>query len=408
MVFIKRQEAKQPGFPVGVVLNKNTKGDIGIEVEVEGVYLPTQVPIPWVAHHDGSLRVPKLPGGAALEYVLERPIDFDAVDKEVKNLYAYLTKDKSKIIESNRTSVHIHLNVQKFHFSRLTAFMAIYFTLEELLTEWCGDHRVGNLFCLRAKDAPAIVTQIRRFIKSEGVTEIRDHHHYAALNANALHKFGSLEIRTLRGVSDPRIILDWVAMLRRIYDMSAEFKDPRDICAVFSQDGPLNFLDTMLGDTAKILKSGVSYDQERIVNSLYDGIRMAQDLCYCRDWSVVNPVKVSPDPFGRDLRKMMKRFGGLAASPTGTLLPPVHDGVPTMDEIEAMLEGPDEEFTHEEPFHLPPLAQMPPAVNAAIHHADVAAMAAFMAANNPAPQVAQGVWGAVPPQGAVGNEGEQF
>lgn len=312
MVFVLRKETKKPGFPVGVVLNRpETKGDIGIEIEVEGAHLPAAgLPQPWLAHTDGSLRIPKVPGGNAYEYVLQGPIPFGKVDKSVADLYAFIAANKGKILESNRTSVHVHLNVQKFHFARLTAFMAIYFTLEELLTEWCGDHRVGNLFCLRAKDAPAIISQIRRFLKTDGEVEIRDHHHYAALNANALHKFGSLEVRTLRGVADPQIIIDWVAMLRRIYDVSAEFPDPREVCGRFSGDGPLAFLDNILGPQAGILKKGVPYDEARVRDSLYDGIRMAQDLCYCRDWGIVNPVEVSPDPFGRDLRKLMKRIGG--------------------------------------------------------------------------------------------------
>lgn len=323
MVFVLRKETKKPGFPVGVVLNRpETKGDIGIEIEVEGAHLPNNsLPMPWVAHTDGSLRIPKVPGGNAYEYVLTAPIPFGKVNKALTDLYDFIAAAKGKILESNRTSVHVHLNVQKFHFSRLTAFMAIYFTLEELLTEWCGDHRVGNLFCLRAKDAPAIVSQIRRFIKTDGEVEIRDHHHYAALNAHALHKFGSLEIRTLRGVADPQIIIDWVAMLRRIYDVSADFPDPRDVCAQFSGDGPLAFLDNILGPQAVILKSGVPYNEARVRDSLYDGIRMAQDLCYCRDWGIVSPIEVSPDPFGRDLRKLMKRIGGQVEAGVGSLPP---------------------------------------------------------------------------------------
>jgi hypothetical protein len=321
MVFVLRKETKKPGFPVGVVLNRpETKGDIGIEIEVEGAHLPhVGLPMPWIAHTDGSLRIPKVPGGNAYEYVLQAPIPFGKVDKAVTDLYTFIAANKGKILESNRTSVHVHLNVQKFHFARLTAFMAIYFTLEELLTEWCGDHRVGNLFCLRAKDAPAIVSQIRKFIKTDGEVEIRDHHHYAALNANALHKFGSLEIRTLRGVADAQIIVDWVAMLRRIYDVSKEFPDPREVCGRFSGDGPLAFLDSILGEQAAILKKGVPYNEARVRDSLYDGIRMAQDLCYCRDWGIVSPVEVSPDPFGRDLRRLMKRIGGQLEA--GTLPP---------------------------------------------------------------------------------------
>src|SRR3546814_4763102 len=96
-----------------------------------------------------------------------------------------------------------------FHLIRLCSFFALYFLVEELLTAWCGEHRVGNLFCLRAKDAPAIVSEIKKTLQNEKIY-FHDGMHYAGLNAGALTKFGSVEIRSLRGVNDKQIIEDWV------------------------------------------------------------------------------------------------------------------------------------------------------------------------------------------------------
>ncbi len=314
MVFVMRQDKPTAGFSVGVILNrKETKGDVGLEVEIEGYHLPTQVGngMTWGVHQDGSLRAPKGSGGGAYEYVLLRPLAFDKTEKAINDLWAKFKENNTKIVESNRSSVHVHLNVQSFHFTRLTSFMAMYFTLEEILTEWCGDHRVGNLFCMRAKDAPAIITQIRRFIQTDGGTPLHEHHHYAALNSHALSKFGSLEFRTLRGVSDPEIIIDWVSILERLHVLSGEFPDPRDVCAMFSREGPSAFFDNILGDKAGIVRKGIPFDEAQIRDSLYEGIRMAQDLCYCRDWAMVKPVEIKSDPFGRDVRKIIKRFGTL-------------------------------------------------------------------------------------------------
>src|SRR3546814_20262017 len=72
--------------------------------------------------------------------------------------------------------------------------------------------------------------------------------HYAGLNAGALTKFGSVEIRSLRGVNDKQIIEDWVSVLERLYNLSAEFPDPRAIPEGFSGNGPLAFLENLLGD----------------------------------------------------------------------------------------------------------------------------------------------------------------
>lgn len=307
MVFVKRDAKARAGFSVGVVLSrKSTKGTVGIEIEVEGSKLPrSQTPAPWAYHTDGSLR-----GEENAEYVLQQPVEFREVKPSLDVLWAKFREMNSRLDDSNRTSVHVHLNVQEFFFNRLTSLMALYFTFEEVLTEWCGEHRVGNLFCLRAKDAPAIISQIRRFIRSDGKAQIQEHHHYSGLNANALHKFGSLEFRSLRGCSDPETILDWVSILERLYVLSGEFTDPRDVCNAFSSEGPMGFFDSVLGDLGPVVRKGVKMDEAQIRQSMYEGIRLAQDLCYCRDWSLFKGVELKPDPFGRSLRTLIKRLTG--------------------------------------------------------------------------------------------------
>lgn len=309
--FYLKTKQSVTGFNMATLLNKRLiKGDIGIEIEVEGnKFQKTNIPSPWSYHKDGSLR-----GEDNAEYVLIKPIAFAKVPEAIKILWDMFAEYGSVLDESNRTSVHIHLNMQKFHMNRLTTFFALYFSVEELLTAWCGEHRVGNLFCLRAKDATAIVSQLKKFIVNEGRYEIRESMHYAGMNAQALHKFGSIEIRTLRGVNDPQIILDWVSILERLYNLSAEFPDPRDLPPLFSSEGPMNFLDIVLGDKADTIRNGIDYSPEQIRDALYEGIRFAQDLCYCRDWSLFQPTDIKEDPFNRDLNSVASALSGQGAS----------------------------------------------------------------------------------------------
>jgi hypothetical protein len=133
-------------------------------------------------------------------------------------------------------------------------------------------------------------------------------HHYAALNASAIPKLGSVEIRTLRGCNEPGTIKEWLTILRRIYDLSADYDDPRDLIAgKFSGEGPLAFFEDILGDSVPVIRRDVPWDDERIRESLYEGMRLAQDICYVRDWSEYKPKEFTPDPFGRDARKMARR-----------------------------------------------------------------------------------------------------
>lgn len=304
-LFPERKLNTKPTFPVGIVLNRvGTAGEIGLEIEIEGKNLPkNDCPAPWLYKHDGSLR-----GEDSAEYVLNGPILFKDVPKTLNKLWAKFKTKKSRLDDSNRTSVHVHLNCQNFHLARLASMTALYFISEEILTEYCGEYRVGNLFCLRAKDANGIVTHIRKFLEADGNYRIHDGLHYAGFNIQALQKFGSVEIRTLRGTSDPKVIEEWVGIIKHLYNKSEEFKDPRDICALFSCNGPIAFFYEIFGDKAFVLKQAIKWSDEQLSDSLLEGIRYAQDLCYCKDWSLYKQYDLKPDPFNRDMRTIMNKI----------------------------------------------------------------------------------------------------
>lgn len=314
---IYKDEKTKPGFNLGVVLNrKSVKGQVGIEIEVEGNKFPkppgmesTHTPVKmdgwkyWSYVHDGSLR-----GEDNAEYVLTVPIDFKEVPAAIAELYTNLEKFGSILDVSNRTSVHVHMNCQEFHMNRLTALMAAWFAAEEVLVEWCGEHRVGNLFCLRAVDAPAIINYLRKFIRTDGALPLDDILHYGGMNPSALHKHGSVEVRTLRGCTDPATVVQWLAIMERLYNLSAEYKDPRDLASMFSSGGPLSFFDFLLGDKAAVVREGTGWSNQQISDAMFRGIRFAQDLCFCRDWDTYKPVKLHDDPFGRDKKKIAAKL----------------------------------------------------------------------------------------------------
>lgn len=313
-VFVAKEEKAKPSFNIQTMFGKPKKvaGDVGIEIEIEGSNLPRDeehIPKGWYYKPDGSLR-----GLESGEYVLTTPVKFKEVDGMLDKLWAMFKKWQTQMDDSNRTSVHVHLNCQKFYLNRLTSFMALYFIFEEMLTAWCGEHRVGNLFCLRAKDAPGIVSQLKRFITSDGSIHLHDNLHYAGLNAHALTQFGSLEVRSLRGCHDPQTIKEWVGMLQRLYELSAEFEDPRRIIEMFSELGPLAYFDQILGSQAKVLRRDVSYTDQQVRQAMFHGVRLAQDLCYCRDWTKYVNAEIKDDPFGRGKAAIKTKYFSVAES----------------------------------------------------------------------------------------------
>lgn len=297
MVFKKRgTETVEPDLTVAAMSGRrNKKGEVGIEIEVEGRNLPRNLPdLPWEYVPDGSLR-----GHENGEYILSKPIPFDKVADAIDQLWALFKERETQLDVADRTSVHVHLNVLPFYQNRLCSLMALWYVFEDVLAHWCGDHRVGNLFCLRAKDGPATITRLKTYIERKGETALAEGLHYAAMNAHAIQQHGSLEFRTLRGETEPERIKLWVEILRKLYSASERFPDPRTICESFSMAGPLGFFDEIFQEHSSTILKGVDFSEEQIRNSLYEGVRYAQDLCYARDWSSFNPVKAVPDPFGR-------------------------------------------------------------------------------------------------------------
>src|SRR6185312_6435929 len=305
--WVRKNSSDAPGFNIATLMRtKKVAGDIGIEIEVEGNKFPKHeydgrnavnpefIPSQWKYHKDGSLR-----GNDNAEYVFAKPLKFSEVNKAIDDLWDMFEKYGSKLDDSNRTSVHVHLNAQKWHLNRICVFSAMYFSVEEILTEWCGDHRVGNLFCLRAKDAPGIISKIKRFLVQGSSLSISEGLHYAGLNVHSLCKFGSIEIRALRGCTDKSTILDWVDILQRLYENSGKYADPRTLLEGFTGEGPMAYFYMLLGNKAQMIKDTITWDNQQIMSSLYEGVRLAQDLCYCREWSEYSPVSSEPSPFER-------------------------------------------------------------------------------------------------------------
>lgn len=319
-VFNKKKEAVKAHLDVANTIGlRYIRGDVGLEVEVEGNKFPKTaqgnpagidvspelIPKSWCYHHDGSLR-----GADNAEYTLRVPISFAVVPDVVNELYEMFSKFGTVLDDSNRTSVHVHFNVQKFHLDRLCTLMAMYFSLEEILTAYSGEHRVGNLFCLRVKDASAIVSHAKAFVRRDMDYSFHDGLHYSGLNLRALQKFGSLEFRSFRGTTNPQDIIDWVAILQRLYEKSDEYTDPRQLIEGFSGEGPMAYFDRLLGDKASLVLRSVPMTTQEVMSSIYEGIRYAQDLCYCRDWSDYKKTDVAPDPFKRPLKKVSSSLLG--------------------------------------------------------------------------------------------------
>lgn len=221
-----------------------TEGLLGVEIEVEGNNLPVEGNRYWRAEQDGSLR-------NGMEYVMVEPMDLKKLSPALKTLQTLFNKAKSKLAFSFRTSVHMHVNVQDLTPSQIYAMIYTYSLLEGPLMTFCGEDRKCNRFCLRFEDAEAMAYEIgAMFYEGDNGVKRRpnDRMRYAALNIEALSKYGSLEFRAMEGSMDIPRLVTWGAILNNIREYAIRADTPTQVFDNFNASGgPIEFLTSVVG-----------------------------------------------------------------------------------------------------------------------------------------------------------------
>ena len=267
----------------------------GVEVELEGSGLFTQdveTNKYFDTHQDHSLRTLR-PDSQAIEYVFKGPYNYDTTIKAVKLLFSHLNSEKSEVFDSYRTSLHVHLNFGRDTSRIVYNFITLSIIFDELFVSQNGSHRVGNNFCLRARDAEDQIFDLIKSIENYGTLwHIHNNNRYSSVNIASLMKFGTIEFRSMECTTDFRRIKHWIDTLQNMKFASRTFDNPQQIVSKFSLLSMEEFMTTILGDSAPFYMNVEGWRE-----MLLRGVRLAQDLAYCCSWEAQasgNPVRPKP------------------------------------------------------------------------------------------------------------------
>lgn len=245
--------------------------EIGIEIEAEGSNLWPKSLNYWHIDSDGSLR--GNPDSA--EYVLRSPVRRSRVRSRLEYLTNALKKNNAVISPSDRCGVHIHMNVQTMDMEDLFKLCTLYYLFENVLTHWCGEDREGNLFCLRAKDAEALMEELINVKTSGNFSNLTTNsYRYSALNLAALQKYGSIEFRAMRTPEDFNQINTWVVLLLKLKDYIKTFNSEAELMKKVSTLGPLNLGREIFGVKFKHL------DFSGFEDAVMDNLEIVQNLAF--------------------------------------------------------------------------------------------------------------------------------
>jgi hypothetical protein len=271
-------------------------GDLGVEIECEGRALPIGPFHFWHAKADHSLR------GEAIEYVLRQPSKIAPVGDALDELHKAFKDHNTVLNMSNRTSVHVHVNVQKFMLQEVYNIVGLHYLLEDILVEYSGPERVGNLFCLRSCDAEYLPMLVARSAASGNhFTFLNDMVRYSSLNLNPLSTFGSVEFRSFRGTADKDEILAWCQVCLAVRDAAKRFNDPRELLRVYRKSSAEDFLRSIFS-VEFVERTLRLYDWQQAMRK---GEQYLVELAYATDkWEDLEKARKSPkrkvDPFDDD------------------------------------------------------------------------------------------------------------
>jgi len=261
-------------------LHRNKRGDIGIEIEVEGEEQLTPIESDWWASKkEDSLRF------YGMEYITTRPLN---AGQEVKDAVDYICKiiNKKKIVkDTNRTSIHTHHNMTKKDLRHILTGICIFWIVENVLARYCGEDRESNLFCMRLKDAEAVLDETIKALDTnpplmmfqKGGDTIR----YAGLNLAALRTYGSLEVRLKGGTTDPDEIVEWAESMHYLFTAAERWKDPAEFFDWYLNNSSKKLLEGIFGEKfeAKLRDRVPNYK-----NLMEENAILVSELAYAKDW----------------------------------------------------------------------------------------------------------------------------
>lgn len=225
--------------------HKEKPGTIGMELEVEALMqIPPIKSNVWLVKEDGSLR------NIGYEYYTRNPVPNDAsLMVRLEELTSFLKNTTYKVqYDSTRTSFHVHINVSDHTMIQMWNQVFAYWLLEGPLMNICGASRCGNQFCLRCKDAEGQVFLVNDIL--DNPTKLskfnNDNLRYSSQNLKAVHTFGSLEYRGMRGTHDPVLLHAWSSGLQDMSVRAKGFKDPRSLFEFFDDRGHEAFVRALL------------------------------------------------------------------------------------------------------------------------------------------------------------------
>lgn len=190
---------------------------IGLEIEVEGITEDnvganlSSALVRGVQDH--SLKV------NGLEYVT-CPHKVKYTETLLKHIYTYL--DDSAIF-TDRTSIHVHVNVRDYTFAQLKSVILSYIAVEKLIYKYVGEKRRKSIFCIPIQETP-LLHNLHKILHNKMLTPDISWSKYTGLNLLPILNYGTIEFRHLFGTDSQETILEWISIIQSFFKFAETYE----------------------------------------------------------------------------------------------------------------------------------------------------------------------------------------
>lgn len=230
---------------------------VGIEIECELITTGTNaVPFGWQVKTDDSLR------DNGVEFVTF-PIRDTNISYALYALEKWAHEKNPQHRFSERTSVHIHMNMRRLNVEQLWSFMLIYLVVEKLMYVYAGAGRHNNIFCVPIKDSSlwqelaVIHTMIENQEYEDALeTLINEWRKYTGLNTLPLSTLGTVEFRQMPGTFDVPRLIKWINIIQSMKRATYRYRSSEIITMIEDMNSIstyAHFLQDIFGEHASAL-----------------------------------------------------------------------------------------------------------------------------------------------------------
>lgn len=266
---------------------------IGMEIELEnlpgfGSFWRSEMTKTglWTITNDGSLR------NKGLEFIMQTASDAQplcagditrALFRFKKVMRDYIKAGNEAPECSNRTSLHVHMDVRDLKLAELQKLILLYAIFEETFFKWSDPSRIDSNYCRSMFHHRDIMERMAKILalKDDGssrtaqkmVEILSDGNKYDAANLLSITQRGSLEFRIMHGTYDTRLMLRWINILQAL---KIAAKDKSIVIDSFPDDMSQRGIENLIGQVFGKWSAGLEDFATDL--DILKGIRKAQDI----------------------------------------------------------------------------------------------------------------------------------